>query len=849
MAGPDQQTYRNVEVSFDGSWSYDRERRIISYFWDFGDESTGSGVKTTHTYATLGNYTVTLTVTDDVDQTNSDQLEVRVVNQFPHAEAAVSPQKVKAIVESVTFDGSASFDPDGEVLTYSWDFSDNETGDGEVVKHTYEDTGEFFVTLTVQDNDGGRDTVTVAIAVEAPLPPDLTTSSEDISLSLQSNITREKKTTGEILFTGPINIKVDIRNLGDLNATNVLVGIYSKYAGGGRKLGSETIPLIAGGSSTTLEIVGPWEEILLGLKRETIVKIDPNNEIMENKTNNIATMLVEDGDGDGLADLVETPDHVGTNSFKLDTDNDGLSDGEEIEKKTDPSNPDTDKDGVKDGEDTHLLRDLLATVEINHIKMCKPVDYEIEFEEKCFTFSTKILWYKKTYKVRIPYPVLKPSMKIEPYFMVRMDPDAWESNHWVHSEIPIAQNVDDYSFSAAFPINVPDDKSTEEIRMSIKALDYDRGVDIVDLESRIREFLRNEIDKALKKIPSKFRGWAKGKIMDALDATLDSMLFEAATDALWDDSLEISGSKPVLDITYNLVDETWVGDTHNSVSSGGDATIQFNVYREDELPYEEQLRLAEEYSPILYFHEEETWFPRDVRDMLENANLWHTSIVPSTIEIVDPKPVSEASLAKYYAKDNFLSVFDPIPLSPDEIPDTPDVLRTIKYGLKVYAHVFTAYNYQIVIQYWFFYLYDVGFLKEKVPINWHEGDWEMIQLILPQKDLSYSYHYSVKLSSWEPDIHEGNHPIVYVEKGGHANLFSGDKDTRYDADDYKIEIVSGHEWLAFRGNWGAWVGIIAYSGPPGPVFRYSALDITGKLPFAYMWTDPIFWARHPTFTI
>jgi parallel beta-helix repeat protein len=51
-------------VSFNGSLSFDEEGTIIG-FWNFGDNTTGNGLITTHTYTSPGTYTVTLTVTDE----------------------------------------------------------------------------------------------------------------------------------------------------------------------------------------------------------------------------------------------------------------------------------------------------------------------------------------------------------------------------------------------------------------------------------------------------------------------------------------------------------------------------------------------------------------------------------------------------------------------------------------------------------------------------------------------------------------------------------------------------------------------------------------------------------------
>jgi hypothetical protein len=54
----------------------------------------------------------------------------------------------------IEFDGSASSDPDGEIVSYDWDFGDGGVGSGPNPTHLYQDDGFFIVTLCVTDNDG-----------------------------------------------------------------------------------------------------------------------------------------------------------------------------------------------------------------------------------------------------------------------------------------------------------------------------------------------------------------------------------------------------------------------------------------------------------------------------------------------------------------------------------------------------------------------------------------------------------------------------------------------------------------------------------------------------------------------
>jgi len=59
-----------------------------------------------------------------------------------------------------TFDARASRDWDGAIVEYSWDFGDGSSASttSPIVQHTYLDPGEYYVFLTVVDDDGGHTT-------------------------------------------------------------------------------------------------------------------------------------------------------------------------------------------------------------------------------------------------------------------------------------------------------------------------------------------------------------------------------------------------------------------------------------------------------------------------------------------------------------------------------------------------------------------------------------------------------------------------------------------------------------------------------------------------------------------
>jgi len=78
-AGTDQTTFEKHSLYFDGSKSFDPDGNISTYFWTFGDGSLAYGTLVTHTYTSVGSYTVTLIVIDDLGASSSDNLTVSVI--------------------------------------------------------------------------------------------------------------------------------------------------------------------------------------------------------------------------------------------------------------------------------------------------------------------------------------------------------------------------------------------------------------------------------------------------------------------------------------------------------------------------------------------------------------------------------------------------------------------------------------------------------------------------------------------------------------------------------------------------------------------------------------------------
>jgi PKD repeat protein len=145
--------YTSEIVTFNASSSYDSDGVIVSFFWDFGDGSNSSGVAVSHSYADNGSYTVILTVTDDDGVVDSVSAAKSVLNRVPVASFSESATTVYTN-DVITFNASSSFDPDGSIVSYLWDFGDGANSTEVNTTHAYPDDGLFTVTLTVIDNDG-----------------------------------------------------------------------------------------------------------------------------------------------------------------------------------------------------------------------------------------------------------------------------------------------------------------------------------------------------------------------------------------------------------------------------------------------------------------------------------------------------------------------------------------------------------------------------------------------------------------------------------------------------------------------------------------------------------------------
>ncbi|HEC75983.1 MAG TPA: PKD domain-containing protein, partial [Thermoplasmatales archaeon] len=133
------------------SSSYDSDGYIVNYTWDFGDGSFAYGESATHQYSDDGIYNVVLVVRDVDGATDSITKQINVSNVPPHA--ITNGPYYAYVNESILFNASMSYDSDGYIVNYTWDFGDGSFAYGMVVNHEYNAEGNYTVVLTITDDD------------------------------------------------------------------------------------------------------------------------------------------------------------------------------------------------------------------------------------------------------------------------------------------------------------------------------------------------------------------------------------------------------------------------------------------------------------------------------------------------------------------------------------------------------------------------------------------------------------------------------------------------------------------------------------------------------------------------
>jgi len=156
----------NETISFIGNCN-DIDGDIITWFWDFGDNSNSTQQNSTqHMYTQSGQYPVLLNITDN-DGNTSTYSHMIDVTYRPTANFSINTSN-PTTSDTVNLTDS-SIDLDGSIASWSWDFDDNngiqEDSTEQNPHYSYTDNGTYTITLNITDNTGATNQTSQTITV------------------------------------------------------------------------------------------------------------------------------------------------------------------------------------------------------------------------------------------------------------------------------------------------------------------------------------------------------------------------------------------------------------------------------------------------------------------------------------------------------------------------------------------------------------------------------------------------------------------------------------------------------------------------------------------------------------
>ena len=158
------------DALFFGIFSWDRQTENLNYSWNFGDGTFSTQKNPLKAYTSLGNFTVTLTVTDEDNNSSSFSKTISIVEESPvypphgsfnwYLNGNTAPT-------SGWFGAFDSYDPNGggSIVSYEWDFGNGTTATGINPTGYFPIAGNYNVTLKVTDNDGYSSSVSQTVWV------------------------------------------------------------------------------------------------------------------------------------------------------------------------------------------------------------------------------------------------------------------------------------------------------------------------------------------------------------------------------------------------------------------------------------------------------------------------------------------------------------------------------------------------------------------------------------------------------------------------------------------------------------------------------------------------------------
>jgi hypothetical protein len=190
---PSGPTFVELGVGFEySSYSFDTDEDLIRYRFDWGDDNlsnwssftaSNTTVNFTYSWNNTSTYLVKVIAQDEHGENSSWSLPLNITV----SQVGLSGDLPVAIFDfplnisansTIVFNASDSYDLDGNIVSFYWDFGDGENGSGIAPSHVYVFPGDYIVTLIVTDDNGLTYSKSITITV----------SSESLMENIEDNI-------------------------------------------------------------------------------------------------------------------------------------------------------------------------------------------------------------------------------------------------------------------------------------------------------------------------------------------------------------------------------------------------------------------------------------------------------------------------------------------------------------------------------------------------------------------------------------------------------------------------------------------------------------------------------------
>jgi len=154
---------------------------------------------------------------------------LKPVNLPPVAVASASPSQA-TVGENISFSSTGSYDPDGTIVSYFWNFGDGTTSSEANPVHSYEYPGDYTVSLIIEDDKGATNSTFLIVKVRCPPPT-------DVEVTIKNNYDNESVLSAIRAFLvriSPIHYKyvdvsINATVIGDINANKCINNVKGEF--------------------------------------------------------------------------------------------------------------------------------------------------------------------------------------------------------------------------------------------------------------------------------------------------------------------------------------------------------------------------------------------------------------------------------------------------------------------------------------------------------------------------------------------------------------------------------------------------------------------------------------------